>query len=215
MKNLSGLFVIVFVLTLATESFAQNFGVKGGLNLSTMLMKDNDKTYSDDFKMKPGFHIGATAEFPMTEMLSFETGLLLSSKGFKLSREGYEGKVSLTYLDIPLTGKAFFDIGDIKAFGVFGPYVGIGLSGKEKFDDTYEGEMETEERDVEWGSDAEESDFKRLDYGVIIGAGVELNAIQIGLSYNLGLANISPSTEDGYKVSNRVLALSIAYKFGN
>lgn len=215
MRNLIGLFVCVFALTMATQSFAQNFRVKAGLNLSSMLIKDDNKTYSDDFKMKPGFHIGATAEFPVTEMFSFETGLLLSSKGFKLSREGYEGKVSLTYLDIPLTGKTFIDIRGIKAYGIFGPYIGIGLSGKEKFDNTYEGETETDENKIKWGSDEEESDFKRLDYGVIIGAGVELNVIQIGLSYNLGLANISPSTEDGYKISNRVLALSVAYKFGN
>jgi hypothetical protein len=32
--------------------------------------------------MKTGFHIGATAEFPLTEIFSLETGLLLSTKGF-------------------------------------------------------------------------------------------------------------------------------------
>lgn len=67
---------------------------------------------------------------------------------------------------------------------------------------------------VVWGSDAEESDFKRLDFGLIMGAGVEIKAIQIGLSYDLGLANITPDTDNGNKVHNRILALSVAYKFG-
>lgn len=214
MKNLFSLLVLALVLTMTAESFAQRFGVKGGLNLSNMLIKDDDKTYSDDFKMKPGIHIGVTAEFPMTEMLSFETGLLLSTKGFKLSREGYEGKMSLNYLDIPLTGKASFDIESVKVYGVFGPYVGIGISGKSKFENTYEGETEIDDDIVVWGSDKEESDFKRLDFGLTVGAGVELNAIQIGTSYNMGLANISPDTEDGRTNKNRVLQLSIAYKFG-
>lgn len=63
--------------------FAQNFGVKAGLNLSNMLVKNDYRTYSDDFKMNPGFYVGATAEFPLSDLLSFETGLLLSTKDSK------------------------------------------------------------------------------------------------------------------------------------
>ena len=223
MKYLVKLFLVVIAFTMATdELFAQNFGLKGGLNLSNMLMKDDDDTYSDDYKMKPGFHVGATAEFPLSEMFSFETGLLLSTKGFQISEEEtemgetykMEGKLNLLYLDIPLTGKAKFDVGGAKIYGVFGPYVGMGLSGKSKYEATYDGETETEEEDIEWGSDEDESDLKRLDFGLTMGAGVEINSIQIGLSYNFGLANISPYTEGGTKVNNRVLGLSVGYKFG-
>jgi hypothetical protein len=222
MKYLVKLFVVVIALTMTTELFAQNFGLKGGLNLSNMLMKDDEDTYSDDFKMKPGFHIGATAEFPLSDMLSFETGLLLSTKGYKMSEEDtddgetykYEVKLNLLYLDIPLTGKATFDVGGAKIYGVFGPYVGMGLSGKTKSEYTDDGETETYEDDIEWGSDEEKSELKRLDFGLTMGAGVEINSIQIGLTYNMGLANISPYTEDGFKINNRVLGLSVGYKFG-
>lgn len=214
MKNLIGLFVFVLVLTMASESFAQRFGLKGGLNLANMLVKDDDKTYSDDLKTSPGFHLGATAEFPITEMFSFETGLLLSTTGFKATGEDYEDKLSLLYLDIPLTGKASYDMGGIKLYGVFGPYLGMGLFGIYKSEETYEGETEKDYETINWGSDEAESDYKRLDFGITLGAGVEINAIQLGLSYNLGLANISPDTEDGFKINNRVLALSVGYKFG-
>ncbi len=222
MKNLVKLFVVVIAFTMTTELFAQNFGVKAGLNLSNMLMKDDDDTYSDDFKMNPGFHIGATAEFPLAEMISFETGLLLSTKGFTVSEEEtfmgetykIEGKMNLLYLDIPLTAKASFDLGGAKIYGAFGPYLGMGLSGKSKYEGTYNGETETYEEDIEWGSDEDESDLKRLDFGLTMGAGVEINSIQIGLSYGLGLANISPYTDGGTKINNRVLGLSVGYKFG-
>ncbi len=30
-----------------------------------MIIKDDDNTFSDDLKMKPGFHLGVTAEFPI------------------------------------------------------------------------------------------------------------------------------------------------------
>jgi hypothetical protein len=222
MKYLVKLFVVVIAFTMTTELFAQNFGFKAGLNLSNMLAKDDEDTYSDDFKMNPGFHLGATAEFPLAEMISFETGLLLSTKGFKISEEETffgetiktEMKMNLLYLDVPLTAKATFDLGGAKIYGVFGPYAGLGLTGKIKVEATFDGETLTEEEDILWGSDEDESDLKRLDFGLIMGAGVEINSIQIGLTYGLGLANISPVTDGGSIINNRVLGLSVGYKFG-
>jgi len=222
MKYLANLLVVVIVCTMTTELFAQNFVVKGGLNLSNMIAKDDEETYSDDFKMRPGFHVGAAVEFPINEMFSFETGLLLSTKGFKMSEEEtydgetykFEEKINLLYFDIPLTAKATFDLGGAKIYGVFGPYLGMGLSGKEKYEVTIDGETDTEEEDIEWGSDEDEDFLKRLDFGLTMGAGVEISSIQIGLTYGLGLANISSYNDDGTKVNNRVLGISVGYKFG-
>lgn len=222
MKKLSTLLVVIIALTLPTELFAQNFGIKGGLNLSNMLMKDDNKTYSDDYKMNPGFHVGPTAEFQLTEMFSIETGLLLSTKGFKASEEitlfgetlKTELKTNLLYLDIPIAAKASFDLGGAKIYGAFGPYLGFGLSGKTKLETTLNNTTKSEEEDIEWGSDKTKSDLKRLDFGLTMGAGVQINSIQIGVSYGLGLANISPYTDGGTKINNRVLGISAGYIFG-
>ena len=67
---------------------------------------------------------------------------------------------------------------------------------------------------MKWGSD-DEDDFKRLDFGLGIGAGVAFNAFEVGLGYALGLANISSYTEGGSKASHKVFSVSVAYKFGN
>ena len=214
MKNLMKLLFVFVLFSMTTQIYGQTITVKGGLNLSTMNVKDDDDTYSDKFKMKPGFHIGATAEFPITEAVAFETGLLLSTKGYKANeKETYGGEtyeynesVNLLYLDIPLLAKAYFDIGEAKIFGAFGPYIGYGLSGKSKYDYTGSGETHSEEEDIKWGS-GDEDYFKRLDFGLSAGAGIEMNSIVIGLSYNLGLANISSDTSNGMKGSNRVLAV--------
>jgi hypothetical protein len=216
MKYLVKLFVVVIAFTMITdELLAQNFGLRGGLNLADMLVKFEDGSF--DTKIKPGFHIGATAEFPISEFLSFETGLLLSTKGYKISEKDVnievEQKFNLLYLDIPLAAKARFDVGGVKIYSVFGPYVGMGLSGKSKVKAKVSGVTETFEEDIDWGSD-DESDLKRLDFGLTMGSGVEINSIQIGLTYNLGLANISSYTEGGTKVQNRVLGISVGYKFG-
>lgn len=217
MKNFTKMLIVIIAITMATESYAQIFGIRAGLNLSNMLDKDDEGTYSNDFKMKPGFNVGSTVEFPINEMFSFESGLLLSTKGYKLSgKDSYEGEtweykesINLLYLDIPLSGKAYFDFKGTKVYGAFGPYLGFGLSGKYK----YEEPGDSDKEDIKFGSDKEKDDLKRLDYGLTIGAGVELNSIQIGLSYDLGLANISTYTDGGAKTSNRVLALSVGFKF--
>lgn len=209
MKNLIKLLILVFAFSAATETIAQTFGVKAGLNLSNMLVKDDDDTYSDDFKMKPGFHVGVTAEFPFSDMVSFETGLLLSTKGYKESEGDAKFNANLLYIDIPLTARTTFDVGGAQIYGTFGPYLSMGLSGKYKYED---GDI-SEDNDVKWGS-GDDDDLKRLDFGLTIGAGLALNAIEVGVSYNLGLANVSSYTDNGAKQSHRVVGVSVAYKFG-
>lgn len=199
-------FIVVALLAIATGSYAQTFGVKAGLNLSNMVIKDDDHTYSDDYEMKPGFHLGPIAEFPINDMLTFETGLIISAKGFKYSEDSYDMKLNLYYLDIPLTAKASYDAGFGKIYGLLGPYLGIGLSGKSVYGD--------EDEPVDWGSDSDDDDLKRPDFGLTVGAGVEINSILVGLSYNFGLANISPDSDGGFKINNRVIGISVGYKFG-
>ena len=109
-------------------------------------------------------------------------------------------------IDIPLTGKASYDIGSFKIYGAFGPYIGVALSGKYKTSDS-------PDYTLKWGSSSED-DLKRVDFGLVFGAGVEINAIQIGIAYNLGLMNISATTDGGSKINNRVLGISAGYWFG-
>ncbi len=217
MKIFIKLLFVAVILTVTAESYAQTFGLRAGVNFANMLVKDEDETYSEDFKMNPGFHIGPTAEFPINDIFSFETGLIASTKGFKIdeSESGfdYKLKANLIYLDIPLTAKASYDVNFGKIYGAVGPYLGMGLIGKYKSEMSFGGETETDTEDVEWGS-GEDADLKRLDYGLTVGAGVEINGIQVGLSYGLGLANTSPDSEGDYKASHRVLSVSIGYKFG-
>jgi hypothetical protein len=238
-------FTLVTIVTFAqSNSKLENkeiarisYVVKSGLNLSNMLVKDDENTYSTNCKWKSGFHLGITAEFPITETVVFETGLLLSTKGFKFNVTdtlydeppgyGYEygeayqsqGKIcdskrslNLLYLVIPLTAKTYFNVGRTRLFGALGPYIGYGLSGKSKSKNTINGQTESQEVDVNWGS-GDNDDAKRLDFGLSADIGMEIRTIQIGLSYNLGLANISADTFFGQKINNRALGLSIGYKF--
>ncbi len=196
------------------------FGVKAGLNLSNMLDKDDVYTYSDDYKMKPGFHVGATVNIPLTDLLSFETGLIFDTKGYKITETIYEtdttvgiearATANICYLDIPLTIRASYDLGnDLILFGAFGSYLGIGLTGKYKVKFSYLNQTAEEEEKIAWGDGA-----KRLDFGLTFGGGIEISVFQIGVSYDLGLTSIAYETDGGYIAKNRVLRLSFAYIIG-
>ncbi|HDP74446.1 MAG TPA: PorT family protein [Bacteroidales bacterium] len=215
MKNFLKLFAVILVLSMATESFAQNFGVKAGLNLSNMVIEN----CLEDLKMNLGFNLGVTAEIPINDMFAFETGLMLNTKGFRISEEGEilgetmgsKVKINIYYLDIPLTTKVDFDAGGAKAFVIAGPYVGFALSGKAKTEVSDAGETERHTQSIEFGSDDDQA--KRLDYGLLIGAGAEFGQISVGANYGLGLASMSNYSDNGDKESHRVISISVGYKF--
>jgi hypothetical protein len=233
-SNMKKILALIFFASVTTVTFAQSnsksedkkrekisYVVKGGLNLSNLLVKDNETTYSKDFKSKPGFHVGLTTEIPISGKFTFESGILLSTNGFKnsvtetIGNETFEHNDSynLLYIDIPLTGKAYFNVGQTKIFGALGPYIGLGLSGKVKAELITNGQTEPHNQDINWGTNSDD-DLRRPDFGMTVAVGAEISSIQFGLYYNLGLANISATTDNGYKIKNKVLGLTVGYKFG-
>jgi len=218
MKPLLNLTVIAMLILSAVNSSAQTFGIKGGLNMSTMLVKlDGDKLDDLNFKLIPGFHIGPTMEFLFSDMFSLQAELLFSSKGFKdngtLTDENgnvigmSDLKMNLYYLDIPLAAKAKIGFDRFMLFGIFGPSLGIGLVGKSKYE--LDGEKGTST--IKFGAD---EILRRLEVALTFGGGIEVNRFLFGLSYNLGLTNISNQDPGVIKQTNRVLSISIGYKFG-
>jgi hypothetical protein len=147
--------------------------------------------------------------------------LFISTKGFNESATTTVGgvaiesksKIGLLYIDIPLTAKATFEVGNYQVFGLFGPYVGMGLSGKNKSESTSSGVTTNLDKDIKWG-EGDDKDLKRLDAGLIFGIGVERSAYQLGITYALGIANIAAFNTDTFQVKNRVLGITVGYKFG-
>ena len=182
------------------------YGVKAGLNLANINEKSSFGSENDGKTSKIGFHFGGTAEFPASEAVSVQTGLLFSSKGYKVSYLGVSGSMNVNYLEIPINTIYKIEIGSSKLCLSAGPYLGYAVSGNLK-----QGDVEV---DLKIGS-GDEDYYKALDYGLNIGAGVELNdKITIGLQYGIGLANISSYTEYGTSAKNNVFGISVGYMFG-
>lgn len=213
MKNLLKLLIVFIALTMTTRSFAQlKYGVKGGLNVADMLEEANDETYS--YGSKVGFHLGATAEYSISEKFAIEPGLFFSTKGYEYDLSGVTITSNINYLEIPVNGIYKINVRKAKILINAGPYLGYALSGKMNASEAIFGENEdSKEQKIEIGSDKENDDIKALDFGLNIGAGVEFKSFTIGIQRGIGLANLSPDTDNGHTIKNNVLGISVGYKF--
>lgn len=202
-KNLFKLLIVVLMVSMTSESFAQTYRVKAGLNLSTMIFRfDKGAPVSPD-KLNYGLNLGATAEFPINDLFSFETGLLLSYKGAKMDGIiARTASLSPLYLEIPLNIKETYKINGGKVYGAIGPYLGIGIYGIGKYENTTE--------KIVWGTSAA-SDLKPFDFGLSFSGGFEIDVFQLGLNYGLGLVNIA--NINNTTVKNKVIGITIGYKF--
>ena len=208
MKNCIKVLLIIALTTFSIRANAQTIMVKGGINHSQLKGSGND----EENLINIGAHIGATITHPLNKYLFFETGVLINSKGRKLqlNRWGtqFDFDMNLYYVDIPLTIKGMYNIdNNINLFGVVGPYIGYGVTGSTTMIVEDDEGTEEETEDIDWGDG--EDEIKRLDYGLIIGGGIEIKQVQIGIYYDMGLANIS--NDDKYDVYNRVFKLTFAY----
>jgi hypothetical protein len=220
MKSKKFILLSACLLTLTFNSFSQAIQIIGGVNFANMLIKDNDGITSEDMKLKPGIQAGVSVEYPLLDNLFLESGLLFLTKGVKYHSKGeflgynYEGttKMNLQYLDIPINLKTYFDVSNNKVFITTGPYIGIGINGNYTIEYSINGETEKDKEKIEWGTDKNSDELKRLDYGLYLGTGIEIANLQLELGYSLGLANISPYTGEGTKISNRYFGAKAGIK---
>jgi len=212
---------LAFMVVLPMVSVCQIIGIKAGFNYSKVYAKNNDVNFSSAVQFNPGFNLGTSLEFPIKNNFSLEAGLTISSKGFKYSEifilgGGFKVRSNLYYVDIPLTVRRSYWIEkDLKISLIFGPYVGMGMYGTFNSEIWLNGNTERLTETVEWGEDAENDNYKRLDYGLIMGLGVFHNPIHIELTFGRGLANISNNSENGFVAYHGVLSISAAYKFND
>lgn len=170
------------------------FGVKGGLNISTVVGGD-----VDDTKALVGFHVGGFAEIHVVQRFFIQPELLYSAQGTKVDGPfGSDADIKLNYLNIPVLAKYY--IVDNKFSVEAGPQLGILLSAKADGDDI--------------------KDFTRsTDIGFNLGAGYNFtDNLSVGLRYTIGLSPLTDkdidNSDDYYdSAKNSNLQISLAYKF--
>ena len=192
---------LIFILSvafLATNAQQIKYGVKAGVNLA------NVSGDVEDNKMKIGFNAGAFARLSLTDVISLQPELLLSTQGAKEkgSFEGvsYEVKNNVTYLNIPVLAQYNTASG---FYGETGPQFGFLLSAKAKTDDG--------KQDIKDG-------LKTLDLSWAFGVGyLTQSNVGVNVRYNLGLSNMSDAKgiDNDAKMRNSVFQVGIFYVLGS
>jgi hypothetical protein len=214
-KVLTVMLAIVLMAGYAQAQLA--FGVRAGLNLTNL-----DGDFTDNNKMKPGFQLGAVADYALSKAVSIQPGILFATQGCKFqiteTVEGEQMKIksttNLNYLQIPVNAQFKIDMGGVKLLLQAGPYLGFALSGKNRTESTVAGITEKEDNDVKIGSG--EGETKRFDLGLGAGAGLQFGNIQASAGYNFGLTNINNKSEfiENNRLWNTGLAVTVTYLFG-
>jgi hypothetical protein len=205
-----------FLLVGCKFCFAQEIRLRGGFNLSQFRYKYGDEViHVPGAKLNPGFNVGAMLDLPIKNMFSLETGILLNSKGNKISGSEISGvkdyleHENLLYLDVPVLLKITVPAKKVDIFAMAGPYIGQALSGKHIGEGIINSIHSNWEYNIKWGDE-----YYRFDYGTKIGLGLQFDKYQIGTSYEFGFKNLSvvkPSTDR----RNRVLELYVSYALIN
>ena len=190
-------FLMTAVLGMFAEAgFSQvKWDAKFGMNFSNM-------TKIDESKALPGFTLGVGMDYGFNENWSLQSGLMISSKGFKFKEGDWKDKYRPIYLDIPILAAYKFNISDNTKFVInAGPYLAIGLGGKNK---------ETDEEDIKL-FDKDGYDWKRFDLGIQYGIGLELSdRYLINLTGQNGF--ISP-VDGGDDPKNMTFSIGVGYRF--
>lgn len=206
---------LVLALAVAASSltFAQQFGVKAGMNVSS-LSKDADLS---DQKSKIGFNAGVFMNLPLGADFSIQPELLYTQYGSKstynapvltpsgIVEQKYSASTNLDYIALPV----MIQYNVLPQFYLeAGPELGLSITAKNKVKNETTGETLAE-------SDNFKDDINGFNVGVGLGAGYYFTP-NIGLTarYVAGLTDIAQDRPSGSdSVKNNVFQVGLAYKF--
>ncbi|MEO7924208.1 MAG: porin family protein [Chitinophagaceae bacterium] len=201
--------------------------LKGGINLANVTITNDGDI--DDNKVLTSFQVGFTGNIKVLPMLYFQPGILFSGKGSKTESGEttdptyFRATSNPYYIEIP-ANFVFKSPGPIRFFAGAGPYIAVGIAGKNKVDGKFLGTSFHSEENIEWSNDdpstldyeegAGYGIMKRFDYGFNGTAGIETANIVLAVNYGLGLAKLqsgSNSSADD-KNKHRVLSFTVGIK---
>jgi hypothetical protein len=204
--------LIVMVTCVSIPLRAQfRYGFQAGLNVTTQIAKNYNADFAKNLFLI-GFNAGPAIDYMWGRHFSLHSGIILENKGTRGRVEALGRSADvvnrLLYLDIPLLARGNFKAGNLIVFIEAGPYVGYGLTGKARIEtaDT------SKTWDINWGKEPQD-DFKRFDYGLIAGAGLEWKRFSLEGCFACGIANIYALGQTGYDIEQRAFSVRIGYCF--
>ncbi|UOU97566.1 PorT family protein [Chryseobacterium daecheongense] len=192
-KVLLGLALVAGSLAFAqtkTSSSPVGFGIKAGLNVSTI-------SGDDDSKAKAGFYGGFFANIPVASSFSVQPEVLYNGVGAKADAGADDATLNLSYISVPV----MFQYNALpNLYLEAGPQFSFLIDSKVKYQSV----------------SADANDFiKGFDFGIGIGAGYYFTPnIGVTARYVAGVTDIAKET-NGIQAEgkNNVFQVGLAYKF--
>ncbi|MBC8489279.1 MAG: PorT family protein [Bacteroidetes bacterium] len=207
------IFLISIIIFLCSYTFAQlpiNFGIKGAFTMSKLTTDVSDYTEA----AKNGFQAGVFLRLGKKLHIQPEAYFTLKKGELKYDIAGgsspsIEQTIKLSTIDVPvLLGYKIIDISKINVRLQAGPVASFVVN--KNFDLSVNGV------DQETDDDYKDS-FKDMNWGLQLGAGVDVLMLTIDLRYELGLSNLydkpdNASSDDVGEFKNNVFLISVGWK---
>lgn len=189
-------------LSIAASSlvFSQQFGIKGGMNVSSI----SDDGY-DDTKSKVGYYGGVFVNIPASESFSIQPEVIYNNLGSEVKLgNSYSQKLNLNYITVPVMFQ-------YKATPQFyleaGPEFGFLVSSDSKT--TWNNSTSTAELDKD--------NFNNFNMGVGLGAGFDITKnVGINARYVAGFSDVTKPSSDpstNAKNKNNTFQVGLNFKF--
>ncbi|MES2477578.1 MAG: outer membrane beta-barrel protein [Bacteroidota bacterium] len=232
MKNILISAAVLGAMLFGNETQAQEitYGVKAGYSFANVRAPKRLDIY--DVRQIGTYNFSAYIDLPFSEGFSLQTGLSINGKGTKLTVGDREGKTwteynsNPYYLELPANAVAKIAIGDIfdKCNVILGggPYVAMGVSGKNKINGKTLGVAYDSEDNIMFSNDDQAvnsrnfyGEFKNFDFGLNALAGIEYHWATFNLNYSYGMVNVNPGANLSAidRMKNRTWSASIGVRF--
>ena len=193
MKKIS-LLALLVVAGMTLHAQRADFGIKGGLNLSTWSNNNDSRGYAN----RVGFHAGLFSQIHMGPNIALQPEVVYSSQGTKYTDvSNREHNLQMNYINIPVMAQVKVG-GGLHAQA--GPQVGFLIGVKDKIGDVETGFFTTD-------------DFRKTDVALGFGLGfASASPFGFDARYNLGLTNINEGGTN--KIKNNTLQIGLTYRLG-
>ena len=156
---------------------AGNFGFFGGANFSTMNLKElNAGTMTQ-------WHAGMAYRFDLPLGFKIQPALMYNVKGAKVGNDWVSNDLSIGYLEFMASCQWGPDLLLFRPFVEVSPFLGYGINGS-------------------WGdvTDLWKGDgINRVEYGLGLGAGIEVWRFQLTARYNWNFGRLSAAPQASYR----------------
>ncbi len=220
-------YIAFCVLFLSVCSSSRSQILKAGVNFANVTITNDGDIERNN--VLTSFQLGITGDIKIVPLLFFQPGVLLSGKGSKTESGDpngatwYRATSNPWYVEIPANFVVKIP-GPTRFFVGAGPYIAIGIAGKNEVDGKFLGTSFHSEESIEWSDDdpstldyeegAGYGILKRFDYGINATAGLQFSKIVIAANYGHGLAKLQSGSNSSADDENkhRVFSFTVGLK---